>query len=590
MADSLPRIFPKRFFFKRILRFLFLLLFLCPSTHGFADEKLHRGNKYGGQLVRATTSDPRSFNAIIAKETSTTEVTGYIFEGLTRTNGVTAKVEPSLAERWEVSADGLQWTFYLRQGVLWFDGKPFTADDVVFTFNELIYNDDIPSSARDIFTIDGKEFQVEKKDPYTVTFTLPIRFAPFLRGMSQEILPKHILKRAVDKKEFNFTWGIDTDPKEIIGTGPYRLIEYRPGERFVFQRNPLYWKKSATGESLPYIEKIIYLIFQSQDVSLLKFRDQELDVIGLRGMDYPLIKPLEKEENFTVYDVGPAFGTSFITFNQNRGKNPKTGKPFVDPKKLAWFTNREFRRAIAHAVDREKIIEIVMNGLGYPQYSSMSPSAGFFYNPDVTQYDYDLNKARAILKKAGFMDRDGDGLLEDKKGERVEFNLFTNGGGTTAERVQIAGIIRHDLKRLGMKVNFLTLEFNILVRKLNATFDWDAIIIGLTGGVEPHFGKNVWSSDGGLHMWYPNQESPATQWERRIDEIFARGVQELDENKRKILYDEHQRIVSEQVPFVYTVLSSSIFAVRNKFGNLNPTSFGGAFHNLEEIYIKEEFR
>jgi len=538
-------------------------------------------------LIASTTSDPKSFNDITAKETSTTLVTGHIFEGLTTINPFDLKIKPHLAESWETSPDGRTWIFYLRRDILWNDGQPFTAEDVVFTFNDLIYNPAIPSSARDIFTIDGQTFQVKKIDDYTVQFTLPVKFAPFLRGMTQSILPKHKLKKMVEEGKFAHSWGIDTDPKEIVGTGPFKLTEYKSGQRLVFERNPTYWKKSEAGDSLPYLDKIIYLIVQSQDVELLKFIDGELDYIDVRPMDYPFVKPSEREGNFTMYDIGPGFGTNFITFNQNSGINPQTQKPFVNSKKLSWFTNVNFRRAVAHAIDKKKIIEIVMNGLGYPQDSAMTPSAGFFYNPDVVNYEYDLEKARILLSEAGFVDRNADGVLEDKEGNNVEFNLYTNAGAE--ERTQIASLIRHDLTQLGMKVNFLTLEFNNLVGKLTSNFEWDAIIIGLTGGVEPHFGKNVWASDGGLHMWYPSQKSPATEWEKRIDEFFSQGVQELDENKRKAYYDEFQRIVSQQLPVIYTVLEPRLFAIRNKFGNLKPTTYG-IFHNLEEIYIKQEYK
>lgn len=549
---------------------------------------MSNGSRYGGQLVLATTSDPKSFNDILAKETSTSLVTDLIFEGLTTTNAFTTKVEPNLAKSWGVSEDGLTWTFYLREGVRWNDGQPFTADDVVFTFNDLIYNPDIPGSARDIFTIDGKTFRVEKIDDATVRFILPVKFAPFLRAMSQAILPRHKLEETVASGRFNFTWGIDTDPKEIVGTGPFKLARYDPGQRLVFKKNPYYWKKSPQGGSLPYLEKIVYLIVQSTDVGLLKFMEGTLDSYALRGMDYPLIKPLEKKGNFTVYDLGADMGSQFLFFNQNPGKNPHTGEYFVAPYKLAWFTNLAFRKAIAHAIDKQKIIEIVNNKLGYPQSSSMSPAAGFFYNPDVEEYDYDLDKAGAILKEAGFVDRDGDGLIEDPQGNRVEFSLYTNAGST--ERVDIAAIIRQDLERVGMKVNFRALEFNTLVSQLTSSFQWEAVILGLTGGIEPHFGKNVWMSSGQLHMWYPMQKEPATDWEKRIDEIFTQGVQELDDNNRKALYDEYQRIVAEQVPVIYTVLGARLYATRDKFGNLKPTNYGGVFHNIEEIYIRGEHR
>ena len=515
-------------------------------------------------------------------------VTELIYEGLIRTNAVTLKEEPNLAERWTVSPDGLQWIFYLRRDVAWNDGKPFSADDVLFTFNDLIYNEKIPAPARDIFMIEGQKFKVEKIDDNTVKFTLPVKFAPFLRGMGQAILPKHKLQKAAESGQFNFSLGIDTPPQEVVGTGAYKLVIYNPGERIVFKRNPRYWKKSSSGDALPYIDKIIYLIVKNEDTAILKFFDNELDYLSVHGKDYPLLKPVEKEKNFTIYDTGPDFSTNFITFNQNPGANPNTQKPFVDPVKLKWFANLAFRQAVAHAIDKKKIIEILMNELGYPQYAAMSPSAGFFYNPNVIKYEYDLSKAKEILTQAGFTDRDDDGVIEDPEGHPVQFNLITNSG--SLERIQIASIIRHDLQKLGMKVNFVQLEFNSLVSKISSTYDWEAIVLGLTGGIELHFGKNVWASSGHLHLWHPLQKSPATEWEKRLDEIFNQGVQELDEKKRKVLYDEFQLIVSKELPVIYTVLESNMFAVRNKFGNLNPTAYGGAFHNLDEIYIKEEYK
>jgi len=541
-------------------------------------------NKFGGRLIFATTSDPRSFNSILAKETSTTAITGLIFEGLTTTNGATLEVEPHLAKSWRIENDGLSWIFSLRDDVYWFDGKKFTADDVVFTFNDLIYNEDIPNSSRDIFTIEEKVFKVEKIDDFTVRFNLPGKFAPFLRSMSQEILPEHILKKHVEGGRFNFTWGTDSNPDEIIGTGPFKLTKYLPGERIVLERNPHYWKYTGK-DRLPYLDEIIFMVVQSQDTSLLKFLDGQLDYYGLRGTDYPLLKPLEAEGDFTVYNTGPAFGSNFLVFNQNTGMNPNSNKPYVDSAKLSWFRDKRFRKAVAHAIDKEKIIEILMNDLGFNQYSGMSPSSGFFYHPDVKKYDYNIEKARNILSQAGFSDKNLDGIIEDSEGNSIEFNLFTNSGNTT--RIQIAAIIRKDLENLGMKVNFLALEFNNLVSKMVSTYDWDAIIMGLTGGIEPHSGRNVWHSSGQLHMWYPRQETPNSDWEKRINEIFDAGVQELDREKRKVFYNEWQYIVSEELPFIYTVLPASIFAVRNKFGNLNPTPYGGAFHNLEEIYIKK---
>jgi len=556
--------------------------FICIFSLGLVAQA--NQPTYGGSLVLATASDPKTFNDIVATDANSSAVTSLLFEGLTTADPLTLKVIPQLAKSWDVSPDGLKWTFHLRPDVQWFDGAPFTADDVVFTFNDLIFNPDIPSSSKDVLTIDGKPLKVEKIDDLTVRFTLPVKFAPFLRAMSQSILPKHCLWQAVRDKKFSFTWGIDTSPASIIGTGPFMLSEYHPGERLVFKRNPHYWKRSKEGEVLPYLDKVIYLIIPDPQAQLLKFIDGEIDATSVAGQDYPLLKPLEHEKNFQIYEAGADYDSNFVTFNQNSGINPQTGKPFIDPIKLSWFTNLNFRQAVAHAIDKQKIIEILNNGFGAPQTGPMSPSSGFFYNPEVQVYDYNLDEARSILKQGGFK-YEGN-TLEDADGHHVEFNFYTASAGT-AGREQMAAIIRSDLESLGMKVNLVPVEFNTLVNKLMASFDWDMAMIGLTGGVEPHFGQNVWASSGGLHLWDPHQQKPATAWEKRIDGIYDQGAQELDENKRKILYDEFQRIVADQLPVIYTVLNTDMFAVRNKFGNLKPTVNGGAFHNIEEIYIKK---
>ena len=540
----------------------------------------------GGSLVLATSSDPKTFNDIVASDVNSSAVTAMLFEGLTTADPFTLKVIPNLAQSWNVSPDGLQWTFHLRQDVQWSDGIAFSADDVVFTFNDLIYNPDIPSSSKDVLSIKGKPLKVEKIDQYTVRFTLPVKFAPFLRAMGQTILPKHCLYKAVQDKKFSFTWGIDSPPEKIIGTGPFMLSEYHPGERIIFKRNPHYWKRSTQGEALPFLDRVIYLIIPDPQAQLLKFMDGELDATSVSGSDYPLLKPMEKDKNFHIYEAGADYSSNFVTFNENPAVNPKTHQSFIDPVKLSWFTNVSFRRAVAHAIDKKRIIEILNNGFGQPQNSSMSPSSGFYYDPDVTVYDYDLDKAKDVLKQAGFKYSPSEGILKDPQGHRVEFNFYTANTGT-ASREQMAAIIRWDLERLGMKVNLVPVEFNTLVNKLMSSFDWDMVMIGLTGGVEPHFGQNVWRSSGGLHLWNPHQAKPATTWEKRIDEIYDQGAQELDENKRKVLYNEFERIVADQLPLIYTVLNVDMYAVRNKFGNLTPTVNGGAFHNIEEIYIKK---
>ncbi len=187
---------------------------------GNAERFEYSGGKRGGALTVATISDPLTFNLAVANDASSSGVLGYLFEGLTEISWLTDEVEPALAESWEHSDDGLTWTFNLRRDVTWHDGQPFTAHDVEFTFNRIIYNDDIPASSRPAFTFrymeDGEwtqgEMTVTALDDYTVFCELPVSFAPFLRSMGTAIYPKHILEPYVDEGAFATTWDISTGP------------------------------------------------------------------------------------------------------------------------------------------------------------------------------------------------------------------------------------------------------------------------------------------------------------------------------------------------------------------------------------------
>ena len=537
--------------------------------------------KPGGTLTLSTISGPKTFNLAISTETSSTQILDYVFEGLVETSWLTAEVEPSLAERWESSEDGLVWTFFLRNDVEWADGAPFSADDVIFTFSKIIYNDAVPASARPGLTIRYRDdatqawrkgqAKVEKVDAHTVRFTLPAPFAPFLRAMGTPIYPAHILEKHVDDGTFTSTWDVGTKPDDIIGTGPFVIQRYDAGERIVLKRNPRYWQRDAAGNALPYLDRVVYLVVPNLATALLKFQAGETDLLEVSGEHYPILKPQEAAKNFTLYKRGPNFGTTFLALNMNAGKNPNNDAPFVDPVKLKWFRALDFRKALAHSIDKDSIIDNVMNGLGYPQWAAVSPAAGDFHNPNVTRYPYDIRKANALLDGLGWFDVDGDGVREDAEGNSLVFNLATNSGNTVRERV--CTLMKQDLERIGIRVNLRFLEFNKLVSQLTSTYDWEAIVIGFTGGVEPHHGISFWHSSERLHLWFPNQEEPATEWEKRIDELFVRGSRELEHGKRVALYREFQQIASDHVPVVYTALAERITALRNRFGNATPTLF-----------------
>ena len=548
-----------------------------------AEDFEYAVGKQGGSLTFATIGEPLTFNPALSLDASSSGVLGYLFEGLTETSWLTDRVEPVLAESWEHSEDGLTWTFRLREDVTWHDGQPFTARDVDFTFNRVIYNEDVQSNARPTFTFrfldeasgEWKEerMTVSAPDDHTVQFVLPTPFAPFLRSMGTAIYPRHVLEPRVDDGTFAETWSIDADPAEVIGTGPFTIERYDPGERVVFWRNPSYWLQDDAGNRLPYLDEVVQTIVPNLEAELAAFRAGASDVHGVLGEEFAQLDPLQEEENFTIRRRGPAFGTTFLGFNMNPGTNPETGESYVAPEKLKWFQNRAFRQAVAHSIDKDAIIEDVLHGLGYPQWASVSPAAGDFHNPNVRGYEYDADEANKILDGLGWTDSDGDGIREDDAGIAIEFSLVTN-GVSNAVRGQVTEIIEEGLRKIGIGAVYEPVEFGELVSQLTSSYDWEAMVIGFTGGPDPFGGINFWHSSEDLHLWNPNQAQPATEWEAEIDDLYVRGSQELDHDRRVEIYHRAQEVAAENVPIVYTTLSERLSAVRNVFGNTTPTLYG----------------
>ncbi len=555
------------------------------QTAGIAEEYAPVAGTFGGRMVQATISEPKSFNPITSSETSTSDYTNLMFLGLTKVDPWTYEPQAELATRWEPDESGLVWTVHLRDDVTWSDGAPFSADDVLFTY-DTIYNPDIPCSTRDIISgPNGERWAVEKVDAHTVRFTLYERNAIFPLLLATGIVPKHRFEPMVQAGTFASALGSNATARDFAVTGPFIVDRYDTGTGRVFmKRNPRYYRTDAAGQRLPYLDEILFVIVKDSSAAMLKFRQGETDIHGIQGSDYPDMKPLERSGNFTIYGLGPAGGSEFLFFNQNTGRG-EDGKPYVVPHKLAWFRDTRFRQAVSYAIDRQFIVASIMNNLGYPQYGPMNHANEhlYFANPNMPRYEFDLDKARALLAEMGLKDRNGDGKLEDAAGNRVSFTLTTNTGNDV--RMRVAETIRSDLERLGMEINFRPMQFNTLISKLDATYDWEACVMGLTGGPEPHWGANIWRSDTRMHMWFPYQKEPSTEWEAEINRLFAEGVAELDRQKRREIYFRWQQIVGEQQPFIYTAAPERLTAIRNTLGNVFPAPFG-TLHNIDEVFLK----
>ena len=555
------------------------------------------------RLVVPLDSDIKTFNPVLIQDAYSGIAIGYTLTGLISENPITKEVEPELAEKWEFQQDGKQLIFTMRPDLKWSDGQPLTVDDVLFTYQDILFNEKIPSGSRDVLRIGKSQAlpKVEKLDNRRISFFLSEPFAPALRTIGGTgILPKHIFAATIkedpndkDKKlKFLETWNLSTPVNQLVASGAYIIQEYRPSERLIYKPNPYYWKKGK-----PYIEKFVMQIVESPDTALLRFRSGDLDMYRLRGEDYQLLKRFEERDRYKIYNAGPSTGQAFIMFNLNKGKNPKTNESFVEPIKSKWFNDINFRRAIAHALNREAMITNLSRGLSQNQDSPISIPSPYFLSPEkgLKVYDYQPEKSKEILLKAGYR-YDQQQQLLDAQGNLVRFTLLAPAGG----RVLLGAQIKNDLEKIGMKIDFNPVDFRIISDKLDNSKQWDATILGFTGGAEPNSAINLWATDGDSHLFNKGpvgDEKPfigreVADWEKKIHDLMIQGAQELDETKRKAIYAEYQQLVQEQLPLIHLTIPLYLVAVRDRVDNVQTSALAGstgvtgALWNVESLKLK----
>ena len=543
--------------------------------------------KFGGEMIMSSIGEgPKTFNPCNTKDATSSAMSGLLYDGLLTTDAVTGEVVPLLAKSFSVKKN--DYIINLRRGIKWTDGQPITADDVIYTYEEIVFAGLGNTATRDAMMTRGKLPKLVKIDDYTVKFTTPEPFAPFLRQLTYPIVPKHYFKPYSDKGDsvFNAFLNPDTPPKSIVSNGAFKLKQYVAAQRVVFERNPNYYKINLEDKKLPYLDKLVYLIVGDTNNEILKFEAKEIDLLGLRGSNVARYKLREPKEDYRIYNLGPDTGTLFVAVNLNNRKNNK-GEYYVPKVKQNWFRNRDFRSAIDWAIDREGMVRNIAYGVAKPLFTAESLNS-IYLNTYIKGHPQDKNVSLELLERAGFKLKDG--VLYDKYGNRVEFDLYTNAG--VIERESVGVMIKQDLEDLGMKVNFKPVEFNSLVNKLSNTNDWDLVIMGLTGSpLEPHDGKNVWTSKGSLHIFnmgsgFHADTYPIYPWEKELDKIFEEGALKLSYKERKPIYDRYQTIIYDQKPIIYLYSPIRITAIRKKFKNIFPTSLSGLVHNLEEIYIE----
>jgi peptide/nickel transport system substrate-binding protein len=550
--------------------------------------------RYGGTLTLASYDAPKTFNPTLANDPASLRTLAYVFDGLVEEDGLSYEVEPVLAESWRVSADGKRYTFTLRPGLTWHDGKPLTADDVVFTVMTVLRHPDVPWEARHALRINGQLPSATRVDAQTVRFDLPAPFAPFLRaiaGPGLPILPKHVfgpwMKAKGDdgKPLANAQWGLRAVPTSVVGSGPFMLAAYKPGEAVELTRNPRYFRVNRHNQPLPYLDRLVLAVKPGLAGAIAGFEGGQTDLQWLPAQVVTTLKDRAKAEKFSLHDGGPDFRISYLTFNLNPRRDV-VGKPLVDPIKLKWFSDARFRQAIAYAIDREALVRDVYHGMAVLQPSPVFQKSPYF-DAKAPAYALDRAKAKQLLTQAGFTLKGTQ--LHDAAGHPVRFSLLYETGATETQ-AQVKRL-QADLAAIGVTIKPEGVPFKAKLDRTYRKRNWEAQIGAWSAGIEPHAGAQLWMSNGLAHILNLNpaggpHATPTYAWEKRIDQLFAQGVSTLDEAQRKKVYGEFQRLVGREQPMIFLPVFRYTVAVRDSVGNARPSAYSplGASWNSYELY------
>jgi peptide/nickel transport system substrate-binding protein len=499
-----------------------IIFFILISTASAA------GYDPNGRLNMGLGGEISVMNPLLSSDSTSSAIEGVIFSGMVKVDKNLDFV-PDLAKSWKVSRNGLVWTFKLKKGVKWHDGKPFTADDVKFTF-DTVMNPNVNSVRRGDYFIDGKPIKFKVIDKYTIQAVLPKPFSPFLASAAMSIIPKHLLEgKEIDMGIFNM---------HPIGTGPFKFIEYKTGDHVLVTRNEDYYG------DIPLLKEIIFKIIPDENTALVALKSGDIDESGIPAKDFHPIKGIDLYK----YD---ALLYTYFGFNL---KSPK-------------FADIRVRRALSYAVNRKQLIGLIYRGYASPAYAPSAP-VSWAYSDDVFKYEYDLEKAKELLKEAGIKD--------------LEFTVLVNHGNK--EREKAAAILQQQFKKIGVKMNIRILEWSALLKIINAKNDpkdFEAVIIGWSLGIDPD-SYSIWHSSQ-----YPNGLNFTGYSDPDVDELLDEGRKVIARAGRKKIYAKMYKKITEDAPYIFLFYPQILAGVRERVGGLSEPGPAGLFVDIEKVYIKK---
>jgi peptide/nickel transport system substrate-binding protein len=484
------------------------------------------------ELHLSMPGDPKTFDPLHVSEQHG-ELVRYLTAGtLVRINRVTDKVEPDLAESYRISPDGKSISFHLRPSLKFSNGSPLTAADVARTLNTAL-DPKQASPKGDTFHSEKGDPKVEVTSPLDLTVTYPA--------------PKPDLDRSFDALSI-----VPVKQEKIpASAGPFYVADYKSGDYVKLARNPNYWQK-------PALDSIRIDIQPNHDIELTRFLRGDLHMIN--KVDPDVFDRLAKEKPAAAKNLGPSLDLEFLWFNQ-------APSPTLPDYKKKWFTSTAFRHAISQSIRRDDIARIVYRGYAHPSAGPISAANKFWFNSALNPLPFDAASAQKLLASDGFKLKNG--TLTDRTGHEVEFSIITNAGNKT--RAATAAVIQDDLRKIGIRVNIVTLDFGSLIERIARTAQYEACLLGFTSvEIAPTEQMNVWLSSAAQHPWYPLEKTPATPWEARIDQLEIAQASEPSREARKKAMDEMQRLVVEQEPVIYLVNPDYLSAISPAVHGLQP--------------------
>ncbi|MBX8466878.1 MULTISPECIES: ABC transporter substrate-binding protein [unclassified Deinococcus] len=499
-------------------------------------------------------------------------ISQQLFDGLLEFNYATYKLEPALAESYAVSDGGRTYTFKLRQGVKWSDGQTFDADDVVFTFKNMIMNPEARAGDAASFKLDGKPVEISRVNQYTVRFELPRPSPAFLLQMRSFIMPKHkLLKYSVEggakASDINGAWPTNVAESEVVGTGPFRLATYTAGQKVTLTRNPNYWKVDGKGTKLPYLDRLEFLVIRDPQAQVAQFLAGNLDQLNISGAQFPDLKQKEVSgAPFRVTRSTALFGSPpFVAYNFD-AKDPALAKLFSDVR---------FRRAMQGVLNRERIIDTVYNGLAsLPGHGVAPVNKDWYANTKPQLGSFNVAAAGQALDALGLKSKNSAGIRLLPNGRPLEFDLTY--GTDSSTYPAMATIIQSDFAKVGVKVNLR----GILSSKLLSTGqsgDWEMILHAFGDQPDPELRKPIWQPGGALYYWHRSLQpardgdkpnvAKMTGWEKEIYTIFEDAATTTSASARKALYTRWQLLFAQNLPVTPIAKPENIGAVSNKYGN-----------------------